>query len=152
MAGPNTTRGVRLLIKVEDTKGSGTWSTLCTVSAERGITFTNALTEQVIPDCTDLEQIASISREKASHSVAATGGGLVHKQDLKRLEVIRLEPDSWSCKIIVDDDDAANIITYTGNFHLGEFAMTGNRGNKVEGTMSFASDGPVAATFGANVD
>src|SRR5690349_11791667 len=103
MAQPNTTKGVNLVIKAETARDSGVYTTLCTISAERGITFTNQLNEQIIPDCTDLTAIAAVAREKVSYSVACSGGGLVHKQDLVRIETIRLYADAWRMKIILDD-------------------------------------------------
>ena len=154
MAAVNFTRGVKLVVKVSDgnvSPGPETFTALCTLNAERGITFNAQTNDATIPDCDDLDAMAWLAREKVSLSVDVTGGGMSHKQDIKKLWDWFESEAPKSAQIVVDDASADNVITFEGGFHLTQFDLTGNRGEKVNSTMTLASDGVVTATFGANV-
>lgn len=151
MAAVNYTRGVKLVLKVGDGASPEVLTALCTINAERGITFNAQTNDATIPDCADLDAMAWLAREKVSLSVDVTGGGMAHKQDVKKLWDWFESEDAKNCHIILDDDTAGNVITFAGAFHLTQFDLTGNRGEKVNSTMTLSSDGAVTATFGANV-
>ncbi|WP_436356418.1 phage tail tube protein [Brevundimonas sp. CEF1] len=145
------TRGVRLVVKVGDGATPEVFTPLCTINAERGITFNAQTNDETIPDCEDLDAIAWLVREKASLSVDVTGGGKSHKDDIKKLWDWWKSPESQNCQVVVDDDVVANQITFEGPFHLAQFDLNGAEGQKMASTMSLSSDGEVTATFGANV-
>ncbi|WP_292052153.1 phage tail tube protein [Brevundimonas sp. UBA5866] len=151
MAAVNSTRGVKLVVKVGNGASPEVFTKLCTINAERGITFNAQTNDATVPDCDDPDKIAWLAREKQSLSVDVTGGGMNHKSDNKKLWDWWRSEDSRNCQVILDDDDPANVITYEGAFHLTQFDMTGNVGEKVNSTMTLSSDGEVTATFGANV-
>lgn len=151
MAAVNHTRGVKLVLKVGDGASPEVFTPLCTVNAERGITFNAQTNDATVPDCTDPDAIAFLAREKSSLSVDFTGGGMHHKNDTKKLWDWWKSPDSKNCQVVLDDDSAANVITYEGPFHLTQYDHTGNRGEKVSSTMTLASDGEVEAIFGSAV-
>lgn len=150
MAAVNFTRGVKLLLKVE-TETPDTFAALCTINAERGFSITAATNEANIPDCSAPDQLSWLAREKVSLSADFTGGGMTDKSDVKKLMDWATSEDSKNCQIILDDDVADNVITFEGPFHLTQFDLTGNRGEKVTSTISLASDGEIVATYGANV-
>lgn len=145
------TRGVRLVVKVGNGATPEVFTPLCTINAERGITFNAQTNDETIPNCEDLDAIAWLVREKASLSVDVTGGGKSHKDDIKKLWDWWKSPESQNCQVVVDDDVVANQITFEGPFHLTQFDLNGGEGQKVASTMSLSSDGEVTATFGANV-
>lgn len=151
MAAVNTTRGVKLVLKVDDAK-NGTFTTLCTINAARGITFNAQTNDDTVVDCDNPDAIAWLAREKSTLSVDFSGSGSSHKQDIYRLWTWLNAEESLPCKIIMDDDTPANVITFTGNFHLTSFDVSGDRGTKATSSLSVSSDGIVTATFGANVD
>jgi len=151
MAAVNYTRGVKLVLKVGDGASPGAFTALCTINAERGVTFNAQTNDATIPDCADLEAIAFLAREKQSLSVDFSGGGMSDKANVKTLWDWWVGEDSKNCQIVLDDDTAGNVITFEGAFHLTQFELSGNRGEKVTSTMTLASDGIVEATFGANV-
>lgn len=151
MAAVKYTRGVKLVLKVGDGAEPEVFTALCTINAERGITFNAQTNDATIPDCADLEAIAFTAREKQSLSVDFTGGGMSDKSDVKKLWDWWKNEESKNCQIILDDDTAGNVITFEGGFHLTQFDLNGNRGEKVNSTMTLASDGIVTATFGALV-
>ncbi len=151
MAAVNYTRGVKLVLKVGDGASPEVFTALCTINAERGITFNAQTNDATVPDCADLEAIAFLAREKQSLSVDFTGGGMSDKSNVKTLWDWWKAEEARNCQIVLDDDVAANVITFEGAFHLTQFDLTGNRGEKVQSTMTLASDGIIDATFGANV-
>jgi predicted secreted protein len=151
MAAVNSTRGVKLVLKVGDGASPEVFTALCTINAERGLTFNAQTNDATIPDCADPDAIAFLAREKTSLSVDFTGGGMSDKSNVKTLWDWWESDESKNCQIILDDDNAANRVTFEGAFHLTQFDLTGNRGEKVNSTMTLASDGIVTAEFGANV-
>lgn len=152
MAAVNYTRGVKLVLKAGDGASPEIFAALCTINAERGITFNAQTNDETIPNCENPDEIAWTVREKQSLSVDFTGGGMSDKSDVKRLWDWWESDEARNCQIVLDDDTAANVITFEGAFHLTQFDLTGNRGEKVASTLTLASDGEVTATFGANVD
>lgn len=151
MAQVSYTRGVRLVLKLGDGASPEVFTALCSINAQRGLTFNAQTNDEVIPDCADPDAIAWVAREKQSLSVEFTGAGMSHKNDVAKLWAWFESELPKNCQIILDDDTAANDITFEGAFHLSSFELNGERGNKVQFSMTCASDGEVNATFGANV-
>lgn len=148
-----TTRGAKLVLKVEDVADSGIYTVLCTINAERGVNFTANMSEDVVDYCDDPLAVAWMVRDKVSLSVEFSGGGRLHKQDVKRMWDWYKDEAPRSCQVILDDDDAANVITFTGDFHLTGFnPNAGDKRTRVACTLSLASDGEITGDFGANVD
>jgi len=151
MAAVNFTRGVKLVLKVGNGASPEVFAALCTINAERGITFNAQTRDETIPDCTNPDQIAWLVREKESLSVDVTGGGMLDKANVKTMWGFFEAETATNCLIVLDDAVAANVITFTGAFQLTSFELSGNRGEKVSASMSLSSDGEVTASFGANV-
>src|SRR5690606_41446865 len=110
MAAVNYTRGVKLVLKVGDGESPEVFTALCTINAERGITFNAQTNDATIPDCSDLDAMAWLAREKVSLSVDVTGGGMAHKQDVKKLWDWFESEDAKNCQIVLDDDTAGNVL------------------------------------------
>lgn len=151
MAQVNYTRGVKLVLKVGDGASPEVFTALCTINAERGISFDGTFRDEVIPDCADPDLMAWVAREAESLSVGVTGGGMSAKEDVNTLWTWWSSGESKNVQIILDDATAANVITFEGAFKLTNFDLSGNRGEKVASTLTLASDGEVTAEFGANV-
>lgn len=146
------TKWSRLVVKVSQGGSPETFKALCTLNASRGITFTANVSEDSIPDCDDLEKVQWLVREKASLSADISGNGKVDKGDVKTLYDWVSSEDALKCQVILDDDAAANVITFEGLYHLTTFSMTGDSGAPtVTGEIALQSSGAVTATFGANV-
>lgn len=151
MAAVNYTRGVKLVLKVAQGGSPVTYAALCTINAERGITFNAQTNDATVPDCADPDAIAFLAREKTSLSVDVTGGGMLDKSDVKRFFDWWKSEEAESCKVVLDDEDPNKVITFTGAYHLTQFEMSGNRGEKVQANITLASDGEVTAVFGSSV-
>lgn len=153
MAAVKTTRWSKLVLKVAWNDASPlAFTALCTINAARGITFSTSLTEEAIPDCEDLEKLMWMIREKVSIGVEVTGGGKVDKTNVKPFVTWAKDKETRRCQIILDDDIAANVITFEGDFHLETFSMTGDPGSPtVSGEIALKSSGEVTDIYGANV-
>lgn len=137
-------RGVKLVLKVGDGASPEVFTALCSINAARGITFTSATNEFPAIDCDDPERIAWLLREKASLSAAVTGAGTLNTPDIQTFYDWLTSPDSKNCQVIVDVPSADGGVIFEGAFHETDFAITGDRGNKQECTITLASDGDVA--------
>lgn len=140
--------GVKLLVKIGDGASPEVFSTFCTINAERGITFTAGTNDQDIPDCSDPEKIAWVVREKSNLSATITGAGVVNTPDVQEFYDYLISPTSRNVKVIVDVPSSDGGVIFSGKFHLTEFSITGNRGEKQNANISLSSDG--AITSGAN--
>lgn len=143
MADIKHARGVKLLIKVARPDAPSVFETFCTINAERGITFTAGLNEQEVIDCEDLEAIAWVLREKSNLSAAITGSGTVNTPDIDVFYDWLADPNSWPTKVIIDVPGADGGVIFTGNFHMSEFSVTGNKGEKMQASTSLSSDGRI---------
>jgi predicted secreted protein len=146
MAAVQHARGVKLLLKVESQDSPNQYAAFCTINAARGITFTSATNEFNIPDCTDPDLIGWLAREKVSLSVAVTGAGILNTPDVQDFFDWWSSSESRNCQIVVDVVSADGGVIFAGLFHLTEFAITGDRGAKMEATLTLASDGAVTST------
>lgn len=151
MAAVNYTRGVKLVLKVGDGASPEVFTALCTVNAERGVSFDGTFRDENVPDCNDPDLLAWVVREAESLSMGVTGGGMSHKNDVKRLWDWWKSGESKNAQVILDDDTPANVILWEGGWKLTNFDLNGNRGEKVASTLTLASDGEIEAEFGANV-
>lgn len=144
------TSGSKLVFKLE-TATPGTYATLCTINASRGITFNKGMNDEETIDCNDPEAIAWRVSTAVSKSVDVSGGGKTHKPDVKKMWDWWNDSEAQNGKLILDDPDPDNVITWTGKFHLTQFDITGERRAKVESSLTIASEGEVTAVFGENV-
>lgn len=152
MAAIKFTRWSKLVLKVGNSADPVVFAPICTINAARGITFNANMSEDSIPDCDDLEKLQWLLREKVSLSADVTGSGKVNKTDVKTMFDWFSSPDTKRCQVVLDDDLAANVIVFEGDYHLNTFSMAGDPGTPaVTGDIALASSGEIVATYGANV-
>lgn len=149
MAAVKHARGVKLLIKVGDGASPEEFATPCSINAERGITFTAGSNDQDIPDCANPDAIAWVVREKSNLSASITGSGVLDTSDVETFFDWLKSEDPKNVKVIVDVPSTDGGVIFTGAFHLTEFSITGNRGEKMQASISLSSSGEI--TSGANV-
>lgn len=143
MADIKHARGVKLLLKVGDGASPEVFNTYCSINADRGITFTAGMNESEVIDCADLEKVAWVLREKTNLSCTFSGGGTVNTPDVEDFFEFLADIDSRNAKIVVDVPSADGGVIFSGRFHCNEFSITGNRGEKMQASVSFASDGEI---------
>lgn len=148
MAEVTHARGVKLLLKVEMTAASGTYTAFCSINSQRGLTFSSDTNDQVIPDCADPDLPGWVAREKVSLSAAFEGSGMLNTPDIADFFTWFKDDATRSAKVVVDVPTASGGRVFTGDWHLTQFQITGDRGGKVEVSISCASDGEI--TIGNN--
>lgn len=138
-------RGVKLLLKVGDGASPEVFSTYCSVNADRGITFTAGINEQDVIDCADPDAVAWVAREKTNLSAAITGSGMLNTPDVEEFFDWQTSEEAKNVKVVVDVPSADGGVIFSGRFHLTEFSITGNRGEKMQASISLSSDGEVTS-------
>lgn len=146
MAAVKHARGVKLLLKVGDGASPEVFSTYCSINAARGISFSSTTNDFNLPDCSDPEEIAWVVREKDGLSASVTGAGMVNTPDVEAFFDWFTSPDSKNCEVVVDVPSADGGVIFEGAFHLTDFEITGDRGGKMECSITLASDGEITST------
>jgi hypothetical protein len=149
MAAVQHARGVKLLVKVGDGASPEVFTAKCTLNAARGISFSATTRDFAIPDCSDPDLIAWLAREKESLGVTVTGGGMLNTPDSDEFFDWWKSEDTKNVQIVVDVPGADGGIIFEGAFHLTEFALSGDRGGKIEATLTLQSDGEVTSEANA---
>jgi hypothetical protein len=139
-------RGVLLLIMVGDGATPEVFTAYCTVNAARSITGEAATNDFNIPDCTDPDALGWLAREKVSLAYSLSGAGILNTPDVTLFADFLADPNSRNCQIVVDVPAADGGVIFAGPFHLTKFDITGNRGAKMEATITMISDGEVTVT------
>jgi hypothetical protein len=101
-------------------------------------------TSSTLPDCADPDALAYVVREKVSLSLFRQRRR--HPQHPRRRGLQRLaavDENSKNCQIIVDVPSADGGVIFEGFFHLTQFQITGDRGGKMECSISLLSDGDI---------
>ena len=145
MATVKNARGVKLLIKVGDGADPEVFTAKCSINAARGIKFSSTTNEFPDIDCDDPDAVAWTLREKSGLSAAIDGAGILNTPDVQGFFDWLVDPDSKNCQIVVDVPSADGGVIFSGAFHCTEFDITGDRGAKMETTISLVSDGAVTS-------
>ncbi len=143
MAAVKHARGVKLLLKVGDGSSPESFTAFCTINAARSIKGTVSTNSFNIPDCTDPDLLAWVSREKVALEYAVSGAGILDTDDVQDFSDWLADENPKNCQIVVDVPMADGGVIFEGAFHLTDFEITGDRGKKMEATISLASDGEV---------
>jgi predicted secreted protein len=146
-----TLRGTKLLIKVSDMDpDTPVFAHPCLINTSRGIQFTAEMNEVLVPDCSDPDLMAWLEREKKSLSAAINGAGVLNSPDTEEYFEWVTDADPRDVKV-----ELAGVVladgggSFGGKFHLASFELAGDRGDKVNCTLSLQSTGAVAWTAAA---
>ena len=139
-------RGVKLLIMVGDGATPEVFTAFCTINAARSVVGEAATNDFNIPDCDNPDLMGGLAREKVSLSYSATGAGILNTPDVQEFADWLADENSRNCQIVVDVPASDGGVIFAGAFHLTHFEITGNRGAKMEATLTLISDGEVTVT------
>lgn len=138
-------RGVKLVLKVGDGATPEVFTAKCSINTQRGIKFSSTTNEFPEIDCADPEAVAWVLREKTNLSAAVNGAGTLNTPDVQDFFDWLTSPDSKNCQVIVDVPSTDGGVIFSGGFHLTDFEITGDRGTKMECTITLASDGAITS-------
>jgi len=149
MAQATTVRGSALLIKVGDGADPEVFAHPCSINAERGLAFAAETRNNNVPDCDDPEAVVWQGTEKSSKGATITGSGTLNAED-QDLFFDWFESElTKNVKVFTNITGATGGRIYTGAFHLTQFEITGNLGEKVQVRVTLVSDGAVVKTNNA---
>jgi predicted secreted protein len=145
MATVKNARGVKLLLKVGDGASPEVFTAYCSINAQRGIKFSSTTNEFDDIDCDDPDALAFVLTEKKNVKASIDGAGTLNTPDVQDFFDWVTSADSKNCHMVLDVASADGGVIFEGAFHLTDFELTGNRGEKVTTTLSLVSDGVVTA-------
>ena len=129
----------KFLIKIGDGAAPEVFTDPCGLTS-KGFTRTANLNDTNIPDCDEPDAPSWLGRDVVSYQASSAGSGVVAAESFATWE------DWWN------EGDTRNIRIELGSppeyawimpAKLQEFAITGERGDKVQMTVSIVSDGAV---------
>ncbi len=141
MADVGIIEGEKLLITIGDGGSPETFTHPCLINTTRGITFVTNMTETEVPDCASPSSPAKIVRKAKSVDFTVSGAGKVDKTSV--LAYIQwLNSAVAKNAVIKQNETAANGgWTGTGKLLLKDFAITGDRGDYQEVTLTLVPAG-----------
>jgi hypothetical protein len=138
--------GVLLLVMVGDGGSPEVFTAFCTINAVRTLVGDTKTNDFNIPDCTDQDALGWLAREKISIEYTVTGQGILNTPDVIEFSEWLADTASRNCQIVVDVPNADGGVVFAGPFHLTHFELTGDRGTKMEATLTLISDGEIVVT------
>lgn len=142
MAQPTTIRGgkVRVLL---DPLGSGSYSAPCGFSS-KSVTFSKALEEVLLSDCSDPDDIPWIGRDAVSLSMSVGGEGVLASESQDTWFDAFHSTDSIAAKVEVEF--VATTVTWTGLMHVESLELGAANGRRATLNVSMQSDGEMVRT------
>lgn len=135
----------KFLIYIESPDSPNVFIAPCGLTT-KGITYSKAVNEVIIPDCDNPEEVAWTGREAQSKSCEISGSGVLAMETNQLWHDFYDEDAARTCRVVEVDALGG---THEGNFHLTNLAKTGAQGEKVNVEITLQSDGPVIFTQGS---
>ena len=148
MADVGIIEGEKLLIQIGNGAVPEVFTHPCLINTTRGITFVTNMTETEVPDCDAPSQPAKIVRKARSWDFTITGAGIVDKTSVLAYIQWMDTAAAKNVKIRQDETGANGGWTGTGKVLLKDFAITGERGDYQEVTLTLVPAG--VFTWAAN--
>lgn len=146
MAQVDVINGEQLLIQIGNGATPEVFAHDCLINTDRGITFSSTTTTDIVPDCADPSAPAWQQVEKDGLSAQITGSGMLHVSSIQAFYTWFTSEDPKNVKVVVNKTGGS---TWTGSFHLTEFAIQGTRKQKATVSLTLVSNGPVTRTANA---
>lgn len=144
MAQATTASGVRqLLILVGDGGSPETFVHPCSINSQRGLVLTADTNDVIVPDCEDPDLMAWVEREKVSLGGTINGEGTLNVPDLDLFWDWFESSDPKNVKVVVDLEAVNGGRVFSGAWHLTNFELGGERGQKVSASITLQSSGAI---------
>lgn len=134
-------RGTKLLILLGDGMSPQDFNHPCSINAARDVTFEKNLNEDVGIDCDDPDRVGWVIREAVSKSCTVEGNGKLSIGDLELFEDWFDADESREAFVIVDVPGGRQ---YGGKWHCQTLRVGGDRGEKVEVSITLVNDGTIS--------
>lgn len=103
----------------------------------RGFQRTANMNDTNIPDCASPDAPTWLGRDVISYQASLSGAGVVASESIDTWEEWWTAGESKRCRIELGD------LAWEGSFRLSEFNITGERGQRVNLSVTLVSDGIV---------
>lgn len=141
MAKPKTYSGSVVAVFLENPASAGTFLRPCGLT-QHSANFTKNLNEVDVPDCDDPDLPAWVEREVSSLDFSASGSGVLAQEAVDTWWNAFNSTESIKARIYIGKpDDTDNGHYWEGLVHVTSFEVTGNRGERAQVSVNFASDG-----------
>lgn len=141
MAQAKSVRGTKLLVKIGDGGAPETFTHNCSINAARSFQLTSQTNDFAVPDCDDPDLMAWLEREKVSIGGTIQGAGILNSDDLPFFEDYARSPDPKNVRVVVDVPGADGGGFWAGAWLLTDFQINGDRGAKVDVSLTMQSTG-----------
>jgi hypothetical protein len=141
MADVGIIEGEKLLILIGDGAATEVFTHPCLINTTRGITFVTNMTETEVPDCASPSTPAKIVRKAKSIDFSVTGAGKVDKTSVLAYITWLNAATAKNAKLTQEGTGAAGGWIGTGKLLLKEFAITGDRGDYQEVSLTLVPAG-----------
>ena len=131
----------KFLIKISDGGAPEVFTDPCGLTS-KGFTRTANMNDTNIPDCDDPDAPSWLGREVVSYQASIAGAGIVAEESISDWEAWWTAGTTRSVKIELGEPVH---MAWTMPAKLQEFAITAERGGKVEMAVTLVSDGEVPA-------
>lgn len=148
MSQPPTFTGSKIMIKVGDGADPEVFAHPCLINASRSIQTSATTVDSVIPDCADQEAPAWTEREKDALSVTITGEGVMDASSTDEYYAWLTQAAAKNIQAVVNNGGGANEYTLSGQFHLTEFQISGERKERAQVSITLVSTGPITGASG----
>lgn len=142
-------KGTKLLVKLGDGNSPEQYLHPCTINAEREFALELNVNESVEPNCEDPDEAGWVVRDGISKSGTITGQGMLNTPDYDDWFDWFDSAVSRQCLVVLDVDAADGGRIVTGQFLLTQLAMSGNKGERMQGSVTLQSTGALVKTNNA---
>jgi Phage tail tube protein len=129
----------KFLVKIGDGASPEVFTDPCGLTT-KGLTRTANLNDTNVPDCDDPDAPSWLGRDVVSYQAAIAGAGVVAQESFANWEEWWNAGETRNVKIELGTPAE---FAWTMPAKLQEFAITAERGNKVQMTVAIVSDGAV---------
>jgi hypothetical protein len=141
MADVGIIEGEKLLILIGDGAQPEVFTHPCLINTTRGITFVTNMTETEVPDCASPATPAKIVRKAKSIDFSVTGAGKVDKTSVLAYIQWLNAAVAKNAKITQSETAPNGGWVGTGKLLLKDFAITGDRGDYQEVSLTLVPAG-----------
>lgn len=142
MAKPVTERFGNFLLRVSAGASPDVFSAPCGLTS-RGIEFSMSTGETIVPDCASEDAVAWVERTMNAASAQISGSGVLAMDSLDEWRSWFEAAEPRTVQVHLQNTTANNGGYWQGDFVLTSFQITGERGGKVQVSISAVNDGKV---------
>jgi len=126
-----------------DPAGTGTYTAPCGFTS-KSLNLSKDLSDILLPDCDNPDEVAWVGRDAISRSGAVSGEGVLAASSVETWLDAYDDDDSVAVKIEIEF--TTKTITWTGRFHIESFEASASQGERCLANVSLQSDGALVRT------